>query len=66
MGRKVGAAVPLCVEGAGSPSKVAWAEAYFRTEWYPDPSSRFAVIDMDRKVESHIFNRQKFLEGHIP
>jgi len=30
--------------GAGSPSNnVAWAEAYLRTKWYPDPSSRLAT-----------------------
>ena len=29
---------------------VAWAEAYLRTKWYPDPSSRLATIDMGRKV----------------
>jgi len=37
--------------GAGSPSNtVAWAEAYFRTKWYPDPSSRLATIGMGLKV----------------
>jgi len=29
---------------------VAWAEAYIRTEWYFDPSSRLATTDMGRKM----------------
>jgi len=28
---------------------VAWADAYFRTKWHLDPSSRLATIDMGRK-----------------
>ena len=39
--------VPLSVAGAGttSPSdNVALAEAYLRTKWYPNPSSRLATI----------------------
>jgi len=40
MGRKVGAAVPLSVGGAGSPSNtVTWAEAYLHTKWHRDPSN---------------------------
>jgi len=27
---------------------IAWDEAHLRTKWYPDPSSRFARIDMGR------------------
>jgi len=27
---------------------VAWAEAYLRTKWYPDPYSHLDTIDMDR------------------
>jgi len=43
--RKVGAAVPLSVGGAGSPSNnVAWAVAYLCTRWHLDPSNRFATI----------------------
>ena len=54
MGRKVrgGTAVPLSVAGAGSPSNVAWAEAYFRTKWYPDPFSRLATIDIGQKLKA--------------
>jgi len=29
---------------------VAWAEAYLRTKWHLDPSSRFATTDMDEKL----------------
>ena len=54
MGRSVrGAAVPLSVGGAGSPSNTMLPgpiEAYLRTKWYPDPSSRLATIYMGRKV----------------
>ena len=28
---------------------VAWAEAYHRTKWHLDPSSRLATIDMGQK-----------------
>ena len=42
MGRKVGAAVPLSV---GSwVSIFIWAEAYLRTKWHLDPSSRLATM----------------------
>jgi len=29
---------------------VAWAEAYLRTKWHPNPSNRVAAIDMGRKM----------------
>jgi len=29
---------------------VAWAEVYFCTKWHLHPSSRFATIDMNRKL----------------
>ena len=29
---------------------LGWAEAYLRTKWHLDRSSRLAIIDMDRKV----------------
>ena len=29
---------------------MAWAEAYLRTKWHIDPSSRLVTTDMDRKV----------------
>jgi len=46
----MGGAVPLD-RGAGSPSNsVAGAEAYLRTKWHLDPSSRLATIDMGRKL----------------
>jgi len=53
MGRKVGgAAVPLI--GGWSwvliQHNVAWVETYLHTKGHLDPSSRFATIDMDRKV----------------
>jgi len=44
-------------------NSVAWAEAYFRTKWYPDPSIRVPIIDMGRKVGRHIFNHKKFREA---
>ena len=56
MERKVGGAtVPLSV-GSWIPIKhnVAWAEAYLRTKWYPDVSSRLATIDMGQKVEAAV------------
>jgi len=28
---------------------VAWAEAYLRTKWHPDPLSGLATIDMGQK-----------------
>jgi len=31
---------------------VAWAEAYVRTKWHLDPSSRLSTIDMDQKLGS--------------
>jgi len=46
------AAVPLSVAGAGSSSNVAWAEACFRTKWYPDPFSRLATIDIGQKLKA--------------
>jgi len=46
--------VPLFFGGGGGwvpiQHNVAWAEAYLRTEWRLDPYSRFATIDMGRKV----------------
>jgi len=46
-----GCCAPFCLGRAGSPSNnVAWAEAYLRTKWHLDPSSRLATIDMGRKV----------------
>ena len=46
MGRKVGSAVPHSVMGSMDPIKhnVAWAEAYLRTTWYPDPCNRLSTI----------------------
>ena len=29
---------------------VAWAEAYLRTKWHPDPSSRLATTDEGQKL----------------
>jgi len=50
MGRKWGA-VSLFEGGAGSPSNnVAWAEAYLRTKWHLDISSRFATTDDVPKI----------------
>ena len=31
---------------------MAWAEAYLRTKWHLDPSSRLATTDMGRKLDS--------------
>ena len=52
MGRKVGgAAVPLSVGGAGSPSNnVAWAKAYLRTKWHLNLSNRLATIKRYRQT----------------
>jgi len=41
----------MYIVGAGSPSNnVAWAEAYLRTKWHLDPSSRLATTDMRQKL----------------
>jgi len=47
MGRKLGGAVPLWGEGAGSPSdtiNVARAEAYLHAKFHLDPSNPLATI----------------------
>jgi len=51
MGRKVGGGtVPLFRGGASPSNTVALAEAYLRTKWHLDPSSRLAPADMGRKL----------------
>jgi len=35
--------VPLSVGGGREVGHVAWTEAYLRTKWYPDASSRLAI-----------------------
>jgi len=52
MSQKMGAAVLLSLQRRWVPilHNDAWAQAYLRTKWYPDPSSRLATIDMGRKV----------------
>ena len=51
-GPKSGGVVPL-LGAAGSPSNnVAWAEAYARTKWHLDPSSRLATSDMGQKLKA--------------
>ena len=48
---KSGAAVLLYVRESGSPSNsVAWTDAYLRSKWYPDSSSRLATVDMGRSL----------------
>ena len=37
-------------EERGPHHNIAWAEAYLRTNWNPDPSSRLATIGMGQKV----------------
>jgi len=52
MGRKLRGLCPPFYGGRISwvPSNnVAWADAYLRTKWYLDPSSRLATTDMGRK-----------------
>ena len=42
---------PFLGGGAGSQfNTVAWAEAYLRTKWHLDPSSRLATKVMGRKL----------------
>jgi len=41
---------PLGGPGSLSNTLWPWAEAYLRTKWHLDPSSRLAAIDMSRKV----------------
>jgi len=36
--------------GLGHHHNVAWAEAYLRTEWHLDTSSRLATLDICRKL----------------
>jgi len=62
--KKWGTAVPLSVEGKLGPhlTQCGLGRGLLRTKPYPDPSSCFAVMDMGRKVGSHIFNHQKILE----
>ena len=44
-------AVPLLVGELGPYlTQCAWAEAYLRTKWHLDPSSRFATTDMGRNL----------------
>jgi len=50
MDQKVGA-VPLSRRELGPPSNnAAWTEAYLRTKWHLDSSSRLATTDMGRKL----------------
>ena len=44
--------MPLGTEVDLGPGIVAWAEAYFRTKWRHDLSSRLATIDINRKLGS--------------
>jgi len=44
--------------GARSPSNnIAWAKAYLRTKWHPDPSSPLVTIDVGQKLGDavHLF-----------
>ena len=52
MSRKLGGCAPFWGE-AGSPSKkiVSWADAYLRTKWHLDPSSRLVTADIGHKME---------------
>jgi len=47
MGRKVGEGCVPLLWGA-----VAWAQAYIRTQWHLDPSSRLDTTDMGRKLRA--------------
>jgi len=47
---KCGFAVPSLGGGGYHLTRCAWAEAYLRTMWYPDASSRLSTIDMSPKV----------------
>jgi len=52
MGRKEGGCCAPFREGEFGPIyyNVAWAEAYLRTKWHLDSSSRLAATDMGRKL----------------
>jgi len=60
MGQKLGTVLPFLwggdlgvtpFGGNWAPSNtVAWAEAYLRTKWHLDRSSRFATIDMGQNL----------------
>jgi len=64
VGRKVGAAVPLCVQRELGPhlTQCRPADAYLPTKGYPDPFSRLAIIDMGRKSGEAYFQSPKNLE----
>ena len=48
----IGCCAPFLEGKTGSPSNnVAWAEAYLRTKWHFNPSSRLATTDVGRKLE---------------
>ena len=74
MGPKLGGSAPLFGQGpppfwAGglglhpSNTKVHWADAYIRTKWHLDTSSRLATIEMGRKLGSGL--RPLFGEGEL-
>ena len=44
---------------------VAWADAYLRTKWHLDPSSRLATIDMGRKLGAPLPFRGGELGPHL-
>jgi len=44
MAEKWGAAVPLSVEGAESPSNTMWLGRGLHDKWHPDSSDRLATI----------------------
>jgi len=52
MGRKLRGGVVSLLRGELGPhlTQYGWAEAYLRTKWHLDPSSRLATTDMGRKL----------------
>jgi len=56
-----GAAVPLSVLELGPHLKnVAWAEAYLRTKWHPDPSNRLVTIHQRYRQDRHENGPKRF------
>ena len=58
-------AVPHLERGSWDPieRKVAWTEAYLRTKWHLDTSSRLATIGMGRKLGAAPLTQSRLGQG---
>ena len=65
MNKKVEAAVPLSMGKLGPHvTNVAWAEAYLRTKWHLDLSSRLATTDIAYNTPTSQTDRQTTVRYH--